>query len=367
MCFDHVSSRLTHPSEDCQRAQRTLLAGLLFLGASIGCGSDPAPATSSPAAGSGGSPSSSAGAGASAGTSGSGANGDKLATDALTGAFTLRLVPESEPSDGSAVVPAQTAFLGAVADGPTPVQNTWKEEQSAVGCKLYTPKSPFCDPSCGSSAVCVDDDQCVPRPTSKSVGTIHLKGVGTSEVAMNPVGTNNNYQPTASTKLPYPPCSEGAEVTLAADGGGYRAFELKSRCIAPLEFDGKIKLVKDMPLALKWKAPGDSKVARMLIRLDISHHGGSRGKIECDVEDSGSLELPATMISKLLDLGVAGYPTIILTRTAAGGTSSGEPKQVTFNVVESVERAVEIDGLISCTDDTDCPSGKTCQTDLTCK
>lgn len=366
MCFDHVSSRLTHPSEDCQRAQRALLAGLLFLGTAIGCGSDPSmPAT--PAAGSGGSSSTSAGTGASAGSGGSGSAGDKQAPDKLAGAFTLRLVPQSEPSDGSQPVPAQTAFLGAVSDGPTPVQNTWKADQSAVGCTLYTPKSPFCDPNCGSSAVCVEDDQCVDRPTSKSVGTIHLKGVGSSEVAMNPVGTNNNYQPTASTKLPYPPCAEGAEVTLSVDGGAYRAFDLKSKCIAPLEFDGPIKLTKDMPLALKWKAPGDPKLARMQIRLDISHHGGSRGKIECDVEDSGSLELPAAMITKLLDLGVAGYPTIILTRASNGGASSGEPKQVTFSVVESVERAVTIDGLISCTDDTDCPSGKTCQTDLTCK
>lgn len=390
MCFHHVSCRLTSLTEDCERAQRgwnnqqhspgrrVLLACLLAIASACGAEAN-AP---EPAAGSGGStsPTSRAGAGASpsasagttsasagTGASASGSGSVPPAAPKLAGTFSLRLVPASEATEVREAVSAQTGFLGAVADGPAPVQNAWVEAQAEAGCQLFTPKAPFCDPNCGGSAVCVEDDKCAPRPTPKSVGTVKLKGAGPSEVVMNPIGTNKNYQLPGDVELPFPPCAEGSEVTLAADGGGeFAPFELNSRCIAPLDFKGPIKLTKGTAAALRWSAPADPKLTRMQIRLDISHHGGSRGKIECDVDDDGSLDLPAAMVTKLIELGVAGFPTIILTRNASGG-AAGEPKQVTLSVVESVEESVEIDGLISCTKDTQCPSPQRCQADLTCK
>jgi hypothetical protein len=260
---------------------------------------------------------------------------------------------------------AQSAFVGSLTDAAPPVAMSWVVSQEAGGCKLYTPKSPFCDPGCGGTAVCVTDDQCVERPTAQTVSTIHLTGVGPSELTMTPVA--GNYQPKPGTVLPFPPCSEGSEVRLAADGGSFTPFVLVAKCIAELDFPGPVKIVKGSPLALTWKAPGQTALARIQVRVEISHHGGARGKIECDVADSGSLELPAAMVDKLVELGVAGFPTVVLTRIASGGVTSGEPKQVVLNVQESVEREVQIDGLISCMDDTDCPAPMTCQIDMSCK
>ena len=319
--------------------------------------------------GSGGSTSTSSGGSTGASTAGSGgsSSGERLATDQLYGSFTLRLSPATEATGTSSASAAQTSFIGLVTEGATPVANAWVEDQSAGGCKLYTPKAPFCDPACSSGSVCVSDDKCEKNATPKSVGNITLKGLTGGDVTMSPLGTSNNYQPKAGTTLPYPPCAEGAPVSLAVEGGTYTPFELKAQCIEPLEYKGPLKLVKNTAAELEWTAPGNTKLARMKVRLDISHHGGSRGKIECDVEDTGSLELPAAMVTKLLDLGVAGYPTVILTRIVSGGTASGEPQHVQFLVQEAVERAVEIDGLLSCTESSQCPSPKTCQTDLTCK
>jgi hypothetical protein len=73
------------------------------------------------------------------------------------------------------------------------------------------------------------------------------------------------------------------------------------------------------------------------------------------------------MVDRLLELGVAGFPTIILTRVASGSAVSGGPENVDFIVQQYVERAVEIDGLVSCNDSKLCPEGQTCQSDLTCK
>mgnify|MGYP006173933529 CR=1 FL=1 len=32
-----------------------------------------------------------------------------------------------------------------------------------------------------------------------------------------------------------------------------------------------------------WKPPGPTSLSRIEITMDLSHHGGSKGKIECDV------------------------------------------------------------------------------------
>ena len=306
-----------------------------------------------------------AGSGGIAANAGSG--GEKQPNTGLYGAFTLSLNTAREATDTSAESPARTSFLGLVNDGEKPSPNSWVEEQSAAGCKLYTPVSPLCDPSCGSSAACVSDNMCAPYPKSQSVGTITLMGVGDAPVDMTPVGSSNNYQPKAGTSLPYPPCAESAILSLSVEGGMFESFELQTKCIAPLEFQGPIKLEKATPLKLSWQAPGDPTLARIQLRLNISHHGGSRGEIRCDVEDSGALELPAAMVDRLLELGVAGFPTIILSRVSSGGAVGGGPENVEFIVQQYVERAVEIEGLVSCNEMQTCPEGQTCQADLTCK
>jgi hypothetical protein len=88
--------------------------------------------------------------------------------------------------------------------------------------------------------------------------------------------------------------------------------------------------------------------------------------IECDTEDTGSLEISAALVTKLLDLGVAGFPTVIVTREAVGSVTIA-PGRVDLIVSSVVEHAVQVSGLTSCSADTDCPSGQTCQSDLTCK
>jgi hypothetical protein len=357
-----------------QRHARAAVAlGWVYCVALGGCGhgDDAANGGGSGAAAIGGSgKGSAAGTAARAGTGASTAgtaagNGAALSPAKLVGAFNLKLVPARTATSTSAGSAAQSAFVGALTDAAPPVAMSWVVSQEAAGCTLYTPKSPFCDPGCGGTAVCVTDDQCVERPTAQTVGTIHLTGVGPNELTMTPVA--GNYQPKAGTVLPFPPCTEGSDVRLAADGGTFTPFVLVAKCIAELDFPGPVKIVKGSPLALTWKAPGQPALTRIQVRLEISHHGGARGKIECDVDDSGSLELPAAMVDKLVELGVAGFPTVVLTRTASGGVTSGEPKQVALNVQESVEREVQIDGLVSCMDNSDCPAPMTCQIDMSCK
>jgi len=318
------------------------------------CGSSSAgPAGAAGATGSAGGP---AGAG-SANTAGAAGAGD---SSQLVGSFQIKLTAAANPGTGT------TNIVGKIYDGPTPGSTIWDKPQVDGACTLTTPRIPFCNTACTGSSVCVENDTCLAYPTAHGAGTVTVSGVQTADgqrsFTMSPIA--NNYQPTAA--LSYPPFSEGDKITISAAGEYFPAFSLTSTGIAPLVLSSsELALKSGQALDLTWikSAPGISTIH---VKLDISHHGGSKGQIECDTNDSGSLSISGTLIGKLLALGVAGYPTVIVTRQAIGATtiSTGRVELVVSSVVET---GVTVDGLTSCTRDDDCQNGETCQTDSSCK
>ncbi|MFA6033525.1 MAG: hypothetical protein WC889_11555, partial [Myxococcota bacterium] len=276
------------------------------------------------------------------------------------GAFQVTMIP----AEGS--TPGYTSLVGKVYDGPTPSQLVWEVSSTEGGCKLLKPRVPFCSAGCGS-AVCVEDDVCQAYPTAQNLGTIKVKGLlntaGETEFSVDPIA--KTYQ---KTDLQYPAFAEGGDVSITVSDSAFSTgFVLKSRGVSQLTLaSGTLSLEKDTALALNWTAPGTADISKIHVKLDISHHGGTKGKIECDVADNGTLVLPAGMITELLGLGYAGFPSIVVTRSAAGSAVISAGK-VEIVVSSGVESQVKIQGLISCNDDEDCPEGETCQDDLTCK
>jgi hypothetical protein len=260
-------------------------------------------------------------------------------------------------------VPGFTSVNGKVYDGPLPEGIAWKKDSEESGCVLLKPSVPFCDPACGID-VCVADDTCLASPSAKDVGEVKLEGLTTPVTLKN---VANAYSVPANVQLPYPAFSEGGEITLSAAGGTYGAFSIKVSGIAPLVVNAdSLAIEPNAPLNLTWEPSTMSGISRVFIKLDISHHGGTKGKIECVVDDTGSLSIPATMVTALTSLGVAGFPTIAISR-ANSATASIAPGKVELLVNSDVELPVKIPGLTSCAEDTDCPTGQTCQKDLTCK
>jgi len=276
------------------------------------------------------------------------------------GSFAVTLVAATSSTDGF------TSVLGRVYDGPMPDQLGWDVAASAQGCELRIPVVPFCDPSCDSSAVCTQDEGCVPYPEAQDLGTVTMIGLDASAIEMKPIAST--YQLPPAIALPSPPTDEGAAIRLESGGGAYAPFVIEGSGIAPLSLSGPevIPLDGAEPLLLQWAPPSDQAASRIQIKIDISHHGGLKGVIECDVDDDGEAEIGASLIEQLIGLGVAGFPTINVIRSSTSSTNI-EPGRVLLTVSSRVERPLEVPGVVSCNDDDECDAGQTCASNRTCE
>jgi hypothetical protein len=286
----------------------------------------------------------------------------------LVGSFQFELVAPTPATDEAPETPGKTTVIGKIYDGPSPSQLVWEDGEKIGACQLRTPRVPFCSTPCGGSAVCVEDDTCEPYPKAGSAGPVTVSGValegGGDTFTMEAIV--NNYQPPATAKLLYPGFAEGDTIRLAADGDVFGAFKVHARGIGPLVLTSAgVELAADTAVTLTWTAAAEPDASTVHVKLDISHHGGTKGMIECDGPDNGAIELAGPLVSQLLDLGVAGFPSIEVARRSVGYTTIAEGR-IDLVLTSRVERAVEIAGLISCNDDTACPDGQTCQPDLKC-
>jgi hypothetical protein len=310
-----------------------------------------------------GSSNNTSGSSGSGNSSGAGTGGTSSSSKDLVGSFQVLItVDDEDPTKGA------TSVIGKVNDGASPPTLSWSVIKEEGDCRVEKPSVPFCDPACGAE-VCVAEDKCVPYPAGQSVGDVTIDGLmvegsGTSlmlkEIA-------KAYQPPANTTFAWPPFAEGDDVTVKAAGGSFSAFELKAKGVKPLIVTAtEFEVAEGKPLELTWEAATDPKASKVHLKLDISHHGGTRGMIQCDTDDSGSLTIPAELMTELIGLGVAGFPTFVLTRSTRA-TAQIAPGVVELEVSAKVEQAVTVEGVVSCTEDTDCPDGASCQDDLTCE
>jgi hypothetical protein len=319
-------------------------------------------AGSSGAAAGGGSGNATAGSTSGAGKAGSSSSAGS-GSDEVVGTFQVQVLPsDTDPTVG------MTKVVGQVSDGVVPANVIWTVTKTDGDCRLETPTVPFCAVSCGSE-VCVADDVCLGYPVAHSVGVVTLKGVklaaGGSDLTLKEFV--HAYQPVAGTALAYPPFGPADTVAVHAEGGDYSAFDLSAKGVDPLAFTSSdFELEDGKSLVLTWDAAQDSKSSQMYVKLDISHHGGAKGLIECDADDSGSLTISAALISELLGLGVAGFPSVVAMRQSLDTTKIA-PGLVKLEVSARAEHYVTVKGVDSCNVTADCPDGKICAKDSTCQ
>jgi hypothetical protein len=353
----------------------------LFALSLVACGSskesDPVTTQNGNNAGSGNDPTGTGGIGGDGGSTGLPAGNDTDAgqsnPDVTIGTFNVELVAALPAVGDSTGSDAFTSMIGKVSTGPAPQGVIWEASDMQGDCALLVPRIPFCDPACGGGAVCVEDGQCTDYPTALDVGSVTVQGLhvddGSTEFTMQPIGAARAYQP-VGLSFEYPPFADGDPLHLAASGNDTSAFDIDGQGIAPLEVltaDG-VPFARDQAVTLEWVPGATATAARVQVVVDISHHGGQTGEIDCDTSDSGSLEISADLVTQLLDLSYAGFPSLKITRVKTGSSSIAQGR-VEFRTLSSSVLNIEIEGLTSCMDvgtSTECPDGQTCLQNHTC-
>jgi hypothetical protein len=221
------------------------------------------------------------------------------------------------------------------------------------------PPSLFCDPACAvSTETCGTDLTCIPLPQAINLGTVSVSGLAI-EMTMEPNARTRRYSNPARPALPHPGFSPGADLRLSAAGGDLEAFELRGWGVSPLVVTGEVRVDPGQPSVLSWEAPADPGPARLSVNLDINVHGSGGARIECDFADDGSAEISAALIDGLIAEGLSGFPSMTITRRTATSTRIG-PGCIDFTVGAGTTTPVQVAGMQSCNDDTDCGEGGVC-------
>ncbi len=330
-----------------------LLCACLAVGLT-GCGSDNSSDDETGGAPSGGTPAD-GGSGNATGSTGSGGGGAGevpaagCPRDARIGSFQVYLAED------------RTIFSGTVADGvaPTAIPDVLAEEGS---CQLLAPRDLFCSVPCASGESCAGDDTCVPTPSNVSVGQVTVSGL-VEPLELEANGITVTYDRTITD--PYPGFQAGATVSLSAAGDEVEAFSLNATGVQELATSASTVSVQEgSPTTLTWDASGaDPTATGISISFSVHTHGGTTGWIECLVPDTGSFDVPASLVSQLIGMGLAGFPRATVSRISRD-TATVSLGCVELSLSSDVTLDLEVEGLTSCDSADDCPTGQTCNEEL---
>jgi hypothetical protein len=253
-----------------------------------------------------------------------------------------------------------SGFQGSVFSGPGAL-GFFETRFEAGGCRVLVKSNPFCATPCSGEQQCSVGGECVAIPRQQAVGTVTVSGLATA-LMVNP-GMSNFYN--YAGDLPFPLAAPGILLSLTVQGAGaIKGFSLEARGIALLEGTSAdpIAAGSTRGLDLVWTAPSDmAGASRIRLFVNVDNHGSSSARVECDVSDSGTFTVPQAVMSRLLALGATGFPTVTLTRYSAAATRI-DAGCVDFSVVSSRTQSLNVDGVLSCHDDMECPDGQQCVT-----
>jgi hypothetical protein len=247
-----------------------------------------------------------------------------------------------------------TGVSGSVAEAVVPGDVRELVEETA-GCRLLRRRLLTCDPTCAPGMTCGDGGRCVRYPDNLDAGTVTLDGL-LCPVTMRPDPTGCRYW---DTTLPHPAFEAGAPIRLTASGGALPPFSLDGQGVSPLAIDeATLRLTPGQPLRVTWR-PGAPGPARVELTFALDQHGVTPSALVCEAADTGSFEVPADLVGRLLAAGASGYPKLLGSRQTVDSVEL-PPGCVELIVASSLERPLQVAGHTPCRRDRDCPAGTTC-------
>lgn len=324
--------------------------------------SEPGPVVSEPSPSPSGEPS----GGASSSPGGDSSSDDAPGAEPVQGVVTVGKKCERDQRIGAFGVNLgadRTIVAGAVSTGtaPSSIPNVAAE---GGGCQLLTPRNLFCT-ACDTTQVCAGDEQCVPKPSKVSAGPLHVSGMA-SQVDVSPNAITLDYSKTVLE--PFPGYEAGAEIQLEADGDVIGPFASTLWGVPALETSQEVVAVKrDEPARLEWDTAGtDAEQAAIFVSFSVNVHGTVTGWIECSAPDTGSFEIPAALVTQLVDMGLSGFPRVDVERRSNATVTLPEGCVDTY-VSSKITLDIEVDGLTSCNVSADCPDGQMCSPEMVCE
>jgi hypothetical protein len=254
------------------------------------------------------------------------------------------------------------AYLtGQVTDGVVPVSVLTLVTESGE-CKIWRRENPFCDPTCGPGETCSLEGECVPYPVAQDLGQIRVDGL-LSPVTVDPLEPGFLY---SKTDLANPPWTAGEPLRLKIPAGALGPAELEGVGPVDLQLSTAAWEISDgQPLLLSWTAPPEGAVTELIMHLRIDQHGTTPSTIECHFADDGEGEVPAELISALVDLGLTGFPAGDIARRTADSAALGETEGCVDLFTTSARWVtVDVAGYTPCRTDGECPEGQTCNEEL---
>jgi len=215
--------------------------------------------------------------------------------------------------------------------------------QTAGNCRLMRASGALqCPSTCPQSQWCfADDGTCMPLYSAHSVGTVRVDGV------QNPVEISQPYEADPGA-VPWPAAAPGTLLTLHAAGGEYAPFTLYGRAVTPLILPpDALRVTRDQPLTITWSPADPASGARIEADIDLGNNAGldrgsvSSGTIACDFPDTGSAEVPSSLLGTLFDMGVGSGPQMILRRHTVDSIDLA-PGCVDFVVESATLRAITL-------------------------
>ncbi len=255
-----------------------------------------------------------------------------------------------------------TNISGAVSTGVKPigVPEVLAREGS---CSLLGQRSLFCDPGCSLTETCGFDETCIEAPLKQSAGIITLDGLKIP-ASIEPNGITFDYGKKITD--PFPAFDDGTRITLTAEGGDYEPFTLTG--FGPKQIvsnSPEVMVDRDTPVSVQW-TPDNRDETQIRLNLTLNVHGATTGWIVCDAPDTGSFEIPASLVTQLIDLGLSGFPKIDLIRHSIDTTTIAEGC-VEFTIYSLFKLDVQVAGMVSCKNDSDCDTGQVCNAELVCE
>jgi hypothetical protein len=181
---------------------------------------------------------------------------------------------------------------------------------------------------------------------SHSAGTVRLDGLVTPWVVEPYEGDFKGYEGGVQN-IHFPPAAPGMPIRLSASGGDYAPFKLAARGIQPLiPTLEDLTLEPDQPLTVTWKNPGQPGPARMIVSVFLANEvermlstSPGSSHITCNVGDTGTATVPASLLAMLRAKGVGEHPVVMFERRTV------DSQQMAAGCVELVVSSPALQGL----------------------